>query len=286
MQAQPDFPFKLPDIESWIVKRKDGTAVRYTMKDALAGKATSSDTVASSLPAHYAKGQQYSLGGSVSAFCKHDPTPLPVFSHKPKAGGQVDLYIADSFGARSHQGEFDVLIDGGSVIPVSRADPKLEGDYPMTNDLQRFVRQEKTANKLIHLDWDDRQAPPVYVEFWPALVVKLEAEAAALKRPLKVLTICQGGHGRSGSSLTILMMLWSDYSPLDAITHLRAIHCPRAIESKVQHEYLNAVGKMLGRPENAHDAEQVKSFKDRFLNEVTSSFAAPYQRRLKGIKES
>jgi hypothetical protein len=51
---------------------------------------------------------------------------------------------------------------------------------------------------------------------------------------------------------------------LDAIIHLRALHCPRAIESTFQHEYLNEVGDWLGRETNAKASEEIKSYRAAF----------------------
>ena len=81
--------------------------------------------------------------------------------------------------------------------------------------------------------------------------------------------------------MVALMMCMTSYTPLEAISHLRAIHCARAIESVVQHNYLNELGGLLGRPADALEAEKVKDFKTHFLS-LTNTFAAPYQARLKG----
>jgi hypothetical protein len=78
-------------------------------------------------------------------------------------------------------------------------------------------------------------------------------------------------------------MCLTDYTPLDALTHIRALHCARAIESKEQHAYLNTLGTYLKREPDAMDAEEVKSFKERFLS-LDNPYAEPYKDRVRGGK--
>lgn len=274
------FPFDLADIAYWIVKRKDGTSVKYSLKSAAdaAGKTVKSTT--------------WTPGGWSSYHsCDHEPHPAtdaPVFS----AAG-IGLWIADSAGARKSYPEFDVCIDGGGVLPGDEELPKLYGDTTFRAKLISHVissgKDLPATPKIIKLRWYDREAPPVWPSFWPALAeeLKLMAKAKAKLTPeeplLRVLTICVGGHGRSGTALTSLMMCLSDYSALEALTHIRAVHCSRAIESKVQHIYLNAVAEKLGRDADALEAEKISSFKEAFLAS-TSPTSAPYMERVRSGK--
>ena len=54
------------------------------------------------------------------------------------------------------------------------------------------------------------------------------------------------------------------YTPLDAFIHLRAVHCPRAIESTAQHKYINEVGIALGREGNMPALGNVHNYKEAF----------------------
>ena len=95
---------------------------------------------------------------------------------------------------------------------------------------------------------------------------------------------CQGGHGRSGTALTALMMvLTPTYNCADAILHLRAVHCPRAIESKEQHEYLDKLAVSLGRKGNSGELVGVANYRERFLA-IKKKAAQPYQERLKKVE--
>ncbi len=291
-----NFPFHLSDITGWMIRRKDGVIIKFNLVDAETVKKQATGlTVFKPGGSNY----QWPTAGktSYSAWCKHEPHPdkgdKPFF----QADG-IGLWIGDTMGAPKSKGEFDVCIDGGNVltVPGEHDLPVLYGDPKLSARLSRFltVKGEKkeadlTGPRILKIRWYDRAEPPVRPEFWPELLKDLKAERDRRKLtdadPLRVMTICQGGHGRSGSAAAILMMLLSDYTPLDALTHIRAMHCPRAIESKVQHEYLNAVAEMLGRPANALEAENVPSFKDRLLG-MTSKFAGGAQERLREDRSS
>lgn len=284
------FPFDINDIEYFVIEREDGTVVKFVI-------ARDRDTGAIARANGY--GGMVSTVGAASAtttpqwrqslsdFCHHYPAKEPVFS---TPDGHVGLWIADAPGCRRDKGLFDVVIDGGDVLTVyAPAKPKviLEGDADLVELMKQYVEPDAVSAylakepKVLQIDWYDRKAPPLHPEFWVALAQELHDNPAITR----VVTCCQGGHGRSGSALTALMMCYTDYSPLDAITHLRAVHCPRAIESTVQHDYLNRLATHLGRPANSHESYKVKDFRDRFLHEVTSTHAKPFQDRLKKEKD-
>lgn len=272
-----DFPFQLSDLAGWVIKNKDGSVVRYVLTQ----PPTNERVPHTALPAHYSK-PTTQANQSWGSMCHHNPAPHPVYEHVTPEGGKVQLFIADSVGARAFKDEFDIVIDGGDAIHPYKFESRVDGNDPTLVDFARDYEWVPTKGpKIIHIAWGDRQAPPVYVQFWTALAKEFALRSNEQDTPLKILTVCQGGHGRSGTALVSLMMAYTDYTPLDAITHLRAVHCPRAIESKIQHDYLNALAGVLGRKQNAHDADQVKDFKARFMKEMTSEFASVQQERLK-----
>lgn len=278
MSTETQFPYKLADLDGWVVRRRDGTVVRYTLTNPTPNKAATG--LATALPPRtYTSPNYYS--GSLGRWCDHVPAALPVYEDEESG---LSLYIADAVGARKHAAAFDVIIDGGKAFGSVASNvtyPKIGGDAAATDLLTKFIPgPAKQPYRLISIDWDDRAAPPLLPNAWFALTSMLK-EDAKKAGGLKVLTVCQGGHGRSGTALTSIMMCLTDYTPLDAIAHLRAIHCPRAIESVVQHGYLNSVADSLGREKDAMDADAVQDFRTHFLTKVTSEYAKPYQDRLR-----
>lgn len=267
------FPFTLNELDSWIVKRKDGTVVKYILDTDDRDRVRALVDVDRQLPARTATATTagYVSAGTVSAYCHHNPKDEPAWEDP---NGKFSLHPADEYGVKTDKHKFDMVLDAGSVIAAFMPAKTLYGDPEICGALSKYDTSE-TAPRIVRFDWLDRQAPDLEPAFWPALIPYLKG---------RVIVNCQGGHGRTGTIMVCLMMVQTDYSALDAITHLRAVHCPRAIESVVQHQYINQVAAYLGREANALDDDKVKNFKQRFLDEVTSEFAKPYQARLKGVK--
>ena len=267
---QPFFPFQLDDLLYWVMRRKDGMVVKYRVvgPHEVGNGAEKQTTLvfpagaAGTAPA-YVKG--------LGEWCKHDPAAEPVWTN-----GKVDLYIANANGCRGYKDDFDFLLDCGNILPLhyikgGGAELILQGDDSLCTQLSKFAVGEKSHPRCVKIDWDDREAPPLKFDFWPALYKRLSGT---------VLTACQGGHGRSGTSLVCLMMVANpEYTPADAVIHLRAIHCPRAIESVVQHNYIGEFGKWLGRPNDIERVSGIKDFKKAFM-ELGHASSKPYQDRL------
>lgn len=274
--TQP-FPFTIEDLAYFVIEREDGTIVKFTMDGkGDFGRVGSSTPVGAASP-HYPT-------PSMSAWCAHNPAAVPTYTvgrgeGKPPLG----IWIADAQGTRAHKTHFDLVIDGGDVLSIwtpKPSSPRLEGDPALCEALEQYAVESApiaSGPRILQIDWYDRKAPPLHPAFWPDLAQRL-LDDESLKR---VLVCCQGGHGRSGSTLVALMMCYTDYNSIDAITHLRAVHCARAIESIEQHEYLARLSAHLDRPCDPGETSQITDFKARFLT-LTSPYAAPWQERLKG----
>lgn len=250
------FQFKPGDLVAWIQRKKDGSVVRYEL----------------TAPATTRKESYYqpTQVSSVAKWCDHTPKLDRSVFDDPK--GQFKLFAGDAPGVRKAKSDFDLVIDGGDVLVVPKKSDILEGDETLVKLLEKHsTKATLTKPRVLQIDWFDRMAPELHPAFWKDLAAHLKGN---------VICCCQGGHGRTGTALVSLMMALTDYDALDAITHLRAIHCPRAIESVVQHQYLNIVAAYFKRTPNALEAETVKDFRNRFLTEVNSKFAKPYQARL------
>lgn len=244
------FPYFLSDIDYWVVRRKDGTVAKFSLGNTGEVKGGQARTVPTSAT------QQFPLHSSLSAYCRHEGKE-PVFETDT-----FTMYIADSPGVKKEKHNFDIIIDCGDVFFPSefKVKPLLEGEEGLVRALSKhqLIGGYGPTAKLLQIDWLDRQAPKLSPAFWPDLAKRLKGD---------VVINCQGGHGRSGTGLVCLLMATHPaYSPLDGIIQLRALHCPRAIESVVQHEYLNEVAAYLKRPQNAlHDAE-IKNYREEFTH--------------------
>jgi len=280
----PVFPYVLDDLLYWVIKRKSGELVRFnlTPHTELPGSPGRASGWGGSIASGSATPKLISSGGSLSQWCHHDPAAKPLFAasrlmnKKVQIHDAFDLFIADAEGVRKHKESFDFVIDCGDVISdmyATRSKSILTGPEWMVDALDSYTTAAFTGPQVIKINWDDRKAPNVKPEFWLAL-------ASVLKG--KVVTNCQGGHGRSGTTAVCLMMVCNpEYGAADAITHLRAIHCPRAIESIEQHQYIDTVAKFLKRKADSESVQDITNFKEAFLK-LDRPSAKPYQERLKG----
>ena len=280
------FPFQLQDLVSWTVRRTDGSVSRFTLADS-----------AREALAPTKKGGTKIGGGPVEAaacytdytgrvqqthlqeYCDHIPKdPIVEFDDTGEGArfAPLRLYVGDMFGAKKTKDDFDFVIDGGDVISLygNKSAAVLEGDQELVMALRNHTIYVPDT-RVLKIDWADRKAPDVLPEFWVELNKLLYGD---------VMTCCQGGHGRSGTSFVCLLLVNApDYDAKDAITHLRAVHCPRAIESVVQHDYINDVAKSLGRKANAHEVGAIKDYKVAF-SASTKPTAVRFRESLKKEK--
>ena len=103
-------------------------------------------------------------------------------------------------------------------------------------------KSAKFASSIVVCDMSivDMQAPHVGKPFWEALWFDLTKLAKGKPKPLKVLAVCVGGHGRTGTVLTALACA-SGVLPLgadDPVKWLREHYCDEAVETASQNSYI------------------------------------------------
>ena len=93
---------------------------------------------------------------------------------------------------------------------------------------------------LVYMPIPDRGVPPVGLDFWQAMWEDLDATKKALNRPIKVLAMCLGGHGRTGTIITALALARGGIIPkkADPLKWIRTHYCEKAVESGKQVVYL------------------------------------------------
>lgn len=242
MQA---FPFTLENLKGWTVKRLDGTSTHYTV---------SKEATVSQLPARESSAPaQNKLVGGYSNYCTHTPAEGKHSAVFHRENGDLYLWVANMHGARATRDAFDFVIDGGDVLTLTN-NTIFSGDEELVTELSSYSTAQSA--RVLQIDWDDRQAPLLAPAFWPALNKIIYGD---------VMTCCIGGHGRSGTTFACLLLVNSpDYDALDAIVHTRAVHCPRAIESVVQHKYIDSVAEFLGRKGNSEMAHSITDYRAAF----------------------
>lgn len=108
-----------------------------------------------------------------------------------------------------------------AILPASVT----EGKYPPTLDI----------------DWEDFGVPAVGMQWWKDLVKAI----TAMPEEGDIGIYCYGGHGRTGTALSILATL-SNNVPVneDPVDWVRRNYCAEAVESWIQIDYVKA---MTGR---------------------------------------
>jgi hypothetical protein len=87
---------------------------------------------------------------------------------------------------------------------------------------------------VVRLDWGDRCAPGVPIQWWYKLLTVIKEKYVG-----HIAVACMGGHGRTGTALCALLLAHDkNKDPEEAVTMIREHHCDRAVESASQFAYL------------------------------------------------
>jgi protein-tyrosine phosphatase len=112
--------------------------------------------------------------------------------------------------------------------------------YVNAKGFEAFKTKIPNEGPVIEIDWPDMGVPKLTGEMWEALAGDLR-KIAKKETKTSVVVCCMGGHGRTGTCLSILAALLLDKK--EPIKFVREVYCKKAVESKSQVEY---VGKMTG----------------------------------------
>ena len=164
--------------------------------------------------------------GELSHGCTHKPK-LVVEKEGGKGWSLYGARISDINVAAGW--EFDLLINcTGRSIGSSVVIPLLPTCLKM---LKRWVKRE---NEMV-IDWPDMSTPALPREFWVELARQIR------KRRMKVCVFCMGGHGRTGTALSILIGLLTGQAAQEAIGEVRSKHCRKAVETHAQTRYVESM---------------------------------------------
>lgn len=89
----------------------------------------------------------------------------------------------------------------------------------------------------LNVDWEDFMSPPLEKEWWQELIVSIKRLG-----PVNIAIYCQGGHGRTGTALSILASLSGQkmWRKEDCVAYIRRIYCQEAVESWTQIDYIQS----------------------------------------------
>lgn len=122
------------------------------------------------------------------------------------------------------------------IVSMANIDPDIVSVYNM--DAPSLLEYN---NQMISISWPDYSVPDLGHDFWLNLIDVINTEWAA-GRIEGVTVCCVGGHGRTGTALSILAVLTGSCIT-DPVLFVRKRYCEKAVESKSQLAY---VEKMTG----------------------------------------
>jgi len=134
-----------------------------------------------------------------------------------------------------------LILDVGANISSEVLYDNLSAD---TKELQKY-----NTTPVIRLRWFDYSVPSLPFAFWTDLLDVIRAE----KRD--VICACMGGHGRTGTILSILGAITEGIPPnICPVSFIREHYCKNAVESLSQILYIE---KMTNRTVLATPADEV-----------------------------
>ncbi len=118
-------------------------------------------------------------------------------------------------------------------------------------DADTLFRFDTRANKMLgedlvtldypptlSIEWSDFGTPPIEQKWWVDLVAKIKTLG-----PIHIGIYCMGGHGRTGTALSILAHFSEqDIGKCkDTVDWVRTVYCDEAVESWAQIEYIQDI---------------------------------------------
>jgi len=132
---------------------------------------------------------------------------------------------------------FDLIISLLGYDPVSSsAEVQMNRGAALALPSLRQWMDRAPTHRCLSIDWPDRDVPELSLKFWKNLLHDLEAFNG------KMLVHCFGGHGRTGTALSILAKLGGMCGSEDPVKWVRRNYCMEAVESRSQIKYINGLG--------------------------------------------
>lgn len=158
------------------------------------------------------------------------------------------FHPVNSAGAKAVQGMVACVDLAGIFTRLTTGafvDPR-DSTLPGSEALAAIANRQQ-GPPVLRLDWPDFGVPPstVGVAFWRLLIETLPVG--------KIAVGCIGSHGRTGTFLSALRILYFQQSAPNAINWVRAHHCTKAVESTTQETYLWRLAKTVGTDTQPYD---------------------------------
>lgn len=172
-----------------------------------------------------------------------------VFAVEKPSGGVLEIHAGRIYAAGDHH---DLIIDltGGSPDPVMRG-------WNLPPGLQKLA--DRYHQRTLSIRWPDYGTPKIDGTDWYDLATELLEDDSLCDIYLG----CQGGHGRTGTALTILGVLlgaFDEHDDPDRIFAVRDRYCQNAVESLEQVEYIEQITGIVLDASAAAIVEEERSY--------------------------
>lgn len=149
-----------------------------------------------------------------------------------------------------------VLEQTGWAFAISALGQPVQSNPLSVNEAAKGMLPEAllawAPTPMLGIDWPDGSVPKLGRDWWVGLVSWLQALPEG-----DVALFCFGGHGRTGTALTILAALSGQVpKKKDPVSWVRARYCVQAVETGAQIEYLERVlnRKITAQPSYSYRA--------------------------------
>lgn len=159
-------------------------------------------------------------------------------SHDPKSIGSIDgitYYCADKEGA--------LIFDGDVVINLTGLSTR-----PQLSHIPELAAHVETSCEEIVIYWPDYGVPMLKNSFWRAL----HSYIKSMKWD-RVCIHCAGGHGRTGTAASAMLIAMLGWSATRAVNHMRRTICKEMVETQDQCEYLCRLDEELNEHKTSEE---------------------------------
>lgn len=162
-----------------------------------------------------------------------------VYKYEECHSGTIKVFEIDGIsvygGGSSRDGNY-----WGDMIILDLAD-RIDEPVKLINVSMPEVSKEVNIG-IVKIDWHDYGVPALSRGFWESIVVALKRICREKGGKLDVLCCCIGGHGRTGTALSILASLFGVVPDgICPVTYVRDHYCKKAVESDSQISYVQKI---------------------------------------------
>lgn len=170
--------------------------------------------------------------GGRGGFCHTSP-------HEALIIGKAHIFGSREAAVVEHSPKWGLIVRliAGGVHTSST--PLITGNKEAHSLLKPTIFNVKTP-PIIHVQWEDFDRPPLTKQWW----TELHTTIRGWKHRKDIVFYCQGGHGRTGTALSILAGLEAKLrgtKDFDPVAFIRKTYCTSAVESTEQLDYIEDI---------------------------------------------